>query len=142
MTTATLTRRRAARPRVTDRWFGGRGALNALLIGVAALAIYPYLVMVFGGFKSAGELTSNPGGVPANPTATNFTDLFSGDSGAVLRRALLNSAIVTVPFTALTVLLCAMAGYAFAKYRFRGRNVIFGLLIASMLVPTGICQVN
>jgi ABC-type glycerol-3-phosphate transport system permease component len=52
-----------------------------------------------------------------------------------MRRALLNTFIVTIPFTLLTVVFSAMAGYAFAKYRFRGRNVIFALLIASMLVP-------
>lgn len=131
MTTLEL-RRRKSRPRWTPRM----SAVNALLLGVAALAVYPYLVMLFGGLKSAGELTENPGGIPARPTGSNFVDLFSGESGAIMWRSLANSFIVTIPFTALTVLLCAMAGYAFAKYRFRGRNVLFGLLIASMLVPT------
>jgi ABC-type glycerol-3-phosphate transport system permease component len=120
------------------RWIGTRGALNALLYGVAFLAIYPYLVMLFGGFKAAGELSTNPGGIPARPTVGNFIDLLSGDAGAVMWRSLLNSVIVTVPFTTLTVLFCAMAGYAFAKFRFPGRTVIFTLLVASMLVPTDI----
>jgi ABC-type glycerol-3-phosphate transport system permease component len=110
--------------------------VNALLLGVAALAIYPYLVMLFGGLKSSGELTTNPGGVPAHPTLRNFTELFSGATGSIMWRSLINSFIITIPFTALTVLLCAMAGYAFAKYRFAGRNLLFALLIASMLVPT------
>jgi ABC-type glycerol-3-phosphate transport system permease component len=110
--------------------------VNAFLIGVCLLAVYPYLVMVFGGLKTAGELTSNPGGIPHHPTITNFKDLFTGQTGAIAWRALANSFIVTIPFTALTVLLSAMAGYAFAKYRFPGRNLLFALLIASMLVPT------
>ena len=121
---------------MSGRWIGGKGALNALLIGAALLALYPYLVMAFGGFKSAAELTSNPGGPPTHLTVGNFTTLFSGATGQVMWRSLLNSVIVTVPFTALTVVLCGMAGYAFAKYRFRGRGLLFGLLIASMLVPT------
>lgn len=125
---------RPARP-VSQRWIGGRGAVNALLLGAGALAVYPYLVMLAGGFKTAGELTTNPGGAPSHPTVGNFRHLFSGSTGSTMWRALLNSVIVTVPFTALTVLLCAMAGYAFAKYTFHGRNLIFGLLIASMLVP-------
>jgi ABC-type glycerol-3-phosphate transport system permease component len=50
-------------------------------------------------------------------------------------RSLLNSGIVAVPYTALTVLFCALAGYAFAKFSFPGRSLLFGLLIASMLVP-------
>ncbi len=125
-----------SRPARGGRWVGGKGALNVLLVGAAALAVYPYLVMLFGGFKSSAELTTNPGGVPAHPSVGNFTGLFTGETGRVMWQSLLNSVIVTVPFTALTVLLCGMAGYAFAKYRFRGRQVLFGVLIASMLVPT------
>lgn len=110
-------------------------AVNLFMLGVCFLAVYPYVVMVFGGFKSPGELSTNPSGVPAHPTLANFSDLLIGSNGAAMRRALLNTFIVTVPFVALTVVFSAMAGYAFAKYRFRGRNFIFGLLIASMLVP-------
>jgi ABC-type glycerol-3-phosphate transport system permease component len=121
-------------PRV--KRIAGMSVINALLIGACFLAVYPYLVMVFGGLKTAGELTSNPGGIPDHPTITNFKELFTGQTGAIAWRALANSFIVTIPFTTLTVLLSAMAGYAFAKYRFRGRNILFALLIASMLVPT------
>jgi ABC-type glycerol-3-phosphate transport system permease component len=109
---------------------------NLFLLGVAVLAVYPFLVMAFGGFKSAGELTSNPSGIPAHPTVSNFSDLFSGTVGSIMWRALLNTFIVTIPYTLLVVIFSAMAGYAFAKYEFRGKKVIFGLLIASMLVPT------
>ncbi len=117
------------------RRFAGVSVVNAFLLGVGVLAVYPYLVMLFGGLKSAGELSTNPSGVPHQPTFSNFTTLFTGTTGSLMRRALLNTFIVTVPFTILTVVLSAMAGYAFAKYRFRGRDLIFALLIASMLVP-------
>lgn len=117
------------------RWIGARGGVNAILVLVAGLAIYPYLVMLFGGFKSSAELTTNPGGPPSQPTLANFSALLTGPAGEVMWRSLLNSLVVAVSYTALTVLLCAMAGYAFAKYRFRGQTLIFGFLIASMLVP-------
>ncbi|GAA3215248.1 carbohydrate ABC transporter permease [Dactylosporangium siamense] len=117
-------------------WVGARGVVNLFLIAMAFLALYPFLVMLFGGLKSSRELTTNPGGIPTDPTLDNFHTIFSGDAGAVLWRSLANSFIVTIPFTALTVLFCAMAGYAFARYKFRGRNVLFGLLVMSMLVPT------
>jgi ABC-type glycerol-3-phosphate transport system permease component len=120
----------------TRRRFAEMSAVNALLLGIGVLAVYPFLVLAFGGFKTASELTTNPSGFPAHPTLSNFSDLFSGPVGAIMWRALLNTFIVTIPYTVLVVLFSAMAGYAFAKYRFRGQNVIFGLLIASMLVPT------
>jgi ABC-type glycerol-3-phosphate transport system permease component len=116
-------------------WVGTRGIVNIVLIGASVIALYPFLVMAFGGFKTPGELTTNPGGFPQNPTVNNFVDLFTGATGAVMWRGLFNSVLVTVLFTSITVVLCAMAGYAFATYRFRGKNVLFALLIASMLVP-------
>ena len=117
------------------RRVAGVSLVNAFLLGIGVLAVYPYVVMLFGGLKSAGELSTNPSGVPAHPTFSNFTTLFTGQTGSFFLRALLNTFIVTVPFTLLTVLFSAMAGYAFAKYRFAGRDVIFALLVASMLVP-------
>jgi ABC-type glycerol-3-phosphate transport system permease component len=126
----------ASRAWRTRRRFGETSAVNALLLGVGVLALYPFFVLAFGGFKSAGELATNPSGIPAQPTLSNFSELFTGPTGAIMWRALLNTFIVAVPYTALVVVFSAMAGYAFAKYSFRGKNVIFGLLIASMLVPT------
>jgi ABC-type glycerol-3-phosphate transport system permease component len=125
----------ATRTKGGPRWVGTKGIVNLFLIGAAFLAIYPFLIMAFGAFKTSGELASNPAGIPAQPTVANFVYLFTGPTGALMWRSLLNSVIVTVPFTAITVLLCAMAGYAFAKYEFRGKNILFGLLLASMLVP-------
>lgn len=117
------------------RWVGTKGVLNLFLIGAAVIAVYPFFVMAFGGFKTPGELTANPGGIPAHPTASNLVDLFTGSTGSLMWRGLLNSVVVTSLFTAITVILCAMAGYAFVAYRFKGKNVIFALLVASMLVP-------
>lgn len=117
------------------RWVGTKGVLNLFLIGAAVIAVYPFFVMAFGGFKTPGELTANPGGIPAHPTAGNLVDLFTGSTGSLMWRGLLNSVVVTSLFTAITVILCAMAGYAFVAYRFKGKNVIFALLVASMLVP-------
>jgi len=117
------------------RWTTKKGVVNLFLLGVAVLAIYPFLLMAFDGFKTGGELSTNPAGIPVAPTLGNYKMLFTGQVGALMWRSLLNSVIITIPFTALTVLFCALAGYAFAKYEFRGKNLIFGLLIASMLVP-------
>ncbi|MFE7846754.1 carbohydrate ABC transporter permease [Microbacterium sp. NPDC057407] len=123
-----VTRKRA-------KWSGTRLALNLFLIGASVLAVYPFLVMLFGSLKEPREISTNPGGPPLEPTLANYVELFTGESGAVMWRSILNSIIVSVPFTALTVLLCAMAGYAFTKYRFRGSNVLFAVLLASMLIP-------
>jgi ABC-type glycerol-3-phosphate transport system permease component len=131
MTAVTLKRPAKSGP----RWFGTKGIVNLFLIGAAFLAVYPFFVMAFGGFKTGGELATNQGGIPLHPTVDNFVQLFTGSTGALMLKSLLNSVIVTIPFTALSVVLSAMAGYAFAKFEFRGKNILFGLLLASMLVP-------
>ncbi len=125
-----MTKMNALRTRVTARLL-----INLLLIATAFLAVYPFLVMFFGSLKTPGELTTNPGGVPIHPTLANYAGLLTGKVGAVVWRSLANSVIVTVPYTALAVLISAMAGYAFARYQFPGKNVLFGMFIASMLVP-------
>ncbi|WBU37449.1 carbohydrate ABC transporter permease [Homoserinibacter sp. YIM 151385] len=112
-----------------------RIVLNLFLVAACFIAVYPFLVMLFGSFKDGGQITANPAGIPTAPTVDNFVDLLTGRTGAIVWRALLNSVIVTVPYTALTVLISSMAGYAFARYDFRGKRVLFGVLIASMLVP-------
>lgn len=119
----------------SGRWVGTKGVLNLFLLGAAVLAVYPFLVMAFGGFKTPGELTTNPSGIPVHPTTSNLVDLFTGSTGSLMWRGLLNSVVVTSLYTAITVVLCAMAGYAFVAYKFKGKNVIFALLVTSMLVP-------
>jgi ABC-type glycerol-3-phosphate transport system permease component len=121
--------------RNANRWTGRRALVNLLLIGACVLASYPFVVMILGGLKTSGELASNPAGIPRHPTLANFRELFTGASGHIMIRALVNTVVVTVPYTLLTVLFAAMAGYAFAKYEFRGRKLLFGLFIASILVP-------
>ncbi len=125
-----MTRTSARRSQVTARLL-----INLLLIATAFLALYPFLVMFFGSLKTPGELTTNPGGMPIHPTLANYAGLLTGKVGAIVWRSLVNSVVVTVPYTALAVLISAMAGYAFARYRFPGKNILFAMFIASMLVP-------
>ena len=70
--------------------------------------------------------------VPQGLTFDNFADVFS--TGAMLRW-FLNSAVVTTAATALTVICCSMAGYAFATIRFTGRRLLFALVLAGLMVP-------
>jgi ABC-type glycerol-3-phosphate transport system permease component len=116
-------------------WTTKTGVVNLFLLGIVGLALYPFLLMAVGGLKTRPELAINPAGLPANPTFENYWGLIVGEAGAQLRRSLFNSAFVTIAYTLITVLFCTLAGYAFAKYEFRGRNAVFALLIGSMLLP-------
>lgn len=76
--------------------------------------------------------TSSQTLLPQGLTLSNFADVFTTGGTP---RWFLNSTIVTVVTTVITVLVCAMAGYAFAKLPFTGRLVVYSLTLAGMMVP-------
>jgi ABC-type glycerol-3-phosphate transport system permease component len=110
-------------------------AINGVLIAVAAMILYPFVLMVFGSLKSAADLARNPVGLPSPVTFQNYVDLASGYTGGIMIRGLINSIAITFSHTALTVFVSALAAYAFAKLRFPGRELLFAALLASMLIP-------
>ncbi|TDF94827.1 carbohydrate ABC transporter permease [Paenibacillus piri] len=108
--------------------------LNALLIGVVVFSVYPILIMLLGSLKTAEELSANPAGLPFDPTFNNYWRLLNYN-GHTIVRAFFNSLYVSTAHTVLTIFISAMAAFAFAKYRFAGKNAIFLALLATMMVP-------
>ena len=108
--------------------------IHVLIILTVFLAMYPIFVMVAGSFKSAQELNYNVAGIPKAFTLENYTRLLNYNSGIILR-TYLNSILVASCYTLLTLTVTSLAGYAFAKYRFRGRDPLFVLLLITMMVP-------
>lgn len=106
-----------------------------MLLSIASLiALLPIWIMLCDSLKTGSELSVNSWGVPQTPTLANYVDLVSYNSG-IMVRTFLNSVFISVVYTALTLLLSCLAAFAFAKYRFRGRNAIFMILVATMMVP-------
>ena len=121
-----------------ERLRGGTIALNAALIVFGALSLLPLLWMVSASFMSTGEATTFPPPlVPAHPTLSHYADLFGRLS---LGRYALNSALIAVVTTAASLAINASAGYAFAKLRFRGRDVTFRALIAGLAIPVQVAM--
>ncbi len=107
--------------------------VNAALGLGAVLTLAPLLWMVSASFMPAGEANELPPRlVPSAPTLTHYAVLFARLN---LARHLLNSLIVSVGATVIAVVLNAMAGYAFAKLEFRGRERLFRSLLAGMVIP-------
>jgi multiple sugar transport system permease protein len=107
--------------------------LYALLLAGAALALLPMFWMVAASLMRTGEATAFPPRLwPTDPTLEHYRALFTRLN---LGRYLLNSTIVAVSVTAASLLINSMAGYAFAKLRFRGRDRTFRLLTAGLVIP-------
>lgn len=107
---------------------------HVLIILAVFLAMYPIFVMVSGSFKSAQELNYNVAGFPKAFTLENYTRLLNYNSGIILR-TYLNSVFIASCYTLLTLAVTSLAGFSFAKYRFRGRDSLFVLLLITMMVP-------
>ncbi|KJL21655.1 carbohydrate ABC transporter permease [Microbacterium azadirachtae] len=125
-------------PRRRRRWGTARIAstsvLYALLIALALVYIYPFLIQVATSFKTDPDAASNPLGlVPQTFTTEAYTQLFLRSDFPTW---FTNSVIVTIVVTAGRVFFNSLAGYALARLRFRGRNLVFAGLVAVMSVPT------
>jgi ABC-type glycerol-3-phosphate transport system permease component len=104
-----------------------------LLIG-AVIFLFPFYFMFIGSFKSTGEIFSMQ--ILSMPEKgfklTNYIGLFGASA---FGRSLLNTAIVSVSYIVLILFFSSLAGFAFAKYRFPGRGVLFVFLLATIMLP-------
>ncbi len=122
------TRQRFWRPGV-----GWQLALYALLIALAIVYIYPFLVQVATSFKTDAEAAADPVSlIPQTWSLAAYERLFLRSDFPVW---FTNSAIVTIFVTAGRVFFDSLAGYALARLRFRGRGLVFAALVAVMAVP-------
>lgn len=107
--------------------------LHAVLIAGGLLTLFPLFWMVSASLMRSGEATSLPPSiVPHAATFAQYRELFVRLN---LGRAFLSSAIVASVVTVGSVFFGSMAGYAFAKLRFGGRERIFGFLLISLVIP-------
>lgn len=110
-----------------------QAAQYVVLIVLACVMLFPFFWMVASSVKAPNEL----GAVPPiwwseHPTLAPYKTVFEVIPFA---RSLLNSVIVTVTTTAGILITSIMAGYVFAKHNFRGKNILFIAVLATMMVP-------
>ena len=111
----------------------GSVLLNVALVLGAAVTLMPLVWMVAASFMSVGEANSLPPRLlPRDPTLENYTALFTRLD---FLRNFTNSAVVTILATVLSVLVNSLAGYAFAKLPFAGREKLFRTLASALVVP-------
>jgi len=107
--------------------------LYIVLTAVAALTFAPLAWMVSASLMPTGQASSLPIRVlPDGATLAHYRDIFTRLN---LGRYLLNSTLIAVSVTSISLIFNSMAGYAFAKYRFRGRDRLFKTLLAAMIIP-------
>ena len=110
-----------------------RVLIYALLIIIAFLMLIPFVWMISASFKMNKDVFSFPiEWIPSNPRPQNYVDIWTK---IPLLTFIKNTAFLTVVVTFLQVFTSSFAAYAFAKLRFRGKNLLFLGYIATIAVP-------
>ncbi len=113
-------------------------AINAALALLALISLAPLAWMVSVSFMPTGEASHFPPPLlPSHATLDAYRELFERTGMA---RNFGNSLLVSVSITALSLLVNTMAGYAFAKLKFKGRERIFQLLLAALVIPAQVAM--
>ncbi|MDQ4503452.1 carbohydrate ABC transporter permease [Sinomonas sp. ASV322] len=123
-------RRTPSRRRSAIGWTAARTA--AVAIG-ALFLMAPFVIMVTTSFEPNTALLPNPPHfLPQNPTIANYVDAWTGSDFA---QYFVNSAYVSVLTTLAAVAISAMTAFAFARFDFPGKNVVYAVLLAGLMIP-------
>ena len=111
----------------------GRVLLYGLLTVLLVVVIAPFVWMILGSFKTQGELLqSPPTWWPETVTLDNYTQLFSRLN---FKQYFFNSTVVAVCVTAGNLLFCSMLGYALAMLDFKGKKILFIVVMGTLMIP-------
>lgn len=108
----------------------------AALIGWGLTTIYPFFWVIINSFRERGEIRSDSFSIPW-PWTESFTleNYIVAAERSDFANAYLNSLVVSVSVTLVVILLAGFAAYALVRYKFRGSNILYSLIIASMMFP-------
>ncbi|KMY52182.1 ABC transporter permease [Peribacillus loiseleuriae] len=108
-------------------------AAYLFLIVVCIASVYPFYWMFVGSTLTDSDIFQFPPKLlPSGEFMNNLTGLAAS---APVWKGLGNSLLITIVFTIATLYLCAIAGYAFAKFEFKGKNVMFVVVLLTMMLP-------
>ena len=111
-------------------------ALSYLLLSFwAVVVLFPFYWMLLTSLKSYASYNAErtPVFLPLSPTLENYENAFTA---VPLGGYLLNTLIFSLVTTAVMVVVSTLAAYAFARLRFPGKNLVFGLFLSMMMIPT------
>lgn len=111
-----------------------------ILSAIAFLMLFPLLWLIGTSFKSPAEdiFTFPPQIFPTQPTFDNFLTVWESYP---FGQYLLNSAIVAIATVGLNLVFCSLAAYPLARLSFRGRELIFALVLATIMIPFQIVMI-
>ncbi len=122
--------------RATRLW---QGFFYFIMIAMSVVTVVPFLFMASTSFtKSFTMMTYPPTLIPENPSLDNYYEIIFVFQKGLFPRWFFNTVFTTALIVAGSLLLNTLSGYIFAKKEFYGRDLIFALLLATMMVPVAV----
>ena len=121
----------------------GRFFQYFVLILVGVIMIYPLVWMVGATFKSNAEIFAGIGVLTANPTLQGYIDAVTQNYGGDISiwRAFINTYSFVIPKVIFTVISSVIAAYGFSRFKFKGRDMLFGIMISTLFLPQVVLNV-
>ncbi len=121
------------REEMSLRQSAGHALKYLVLVGGAFLMVFPFIWMIIASLMTAGEIQMRPPvWLPASPQFSNYSELAKS---IPIARLYFNSLFTSGVIVLGVLLSSSLAGFAFAKYRFPGRELLFYLILATMMIP-------
>ena len=121
----------------------GRFFQYFVLILVGVIMIYPLVWMVGATFKSNAEIFAGIGFLTTNPTLQGYIDAVTQNYGGDISiwRAFINTYSFVIPKVIFTVISSVIAAYGFSRFKFKGRDMLFGIMISTLFLPQVVLNV-
>jgi raffinose/stachyose/melibiose transport system permease protein len=125
----------AITPHRSRRFDPGRVLLYSIAVAVLLVIVVPLSFSVLGGFRSNAQLAADPVGLPNPWVWTNYQTTLSDPAFYQWVR---NSVLIALGTTILVLPAASMAAFVIARYRFRGREVVYALFTLGLLFPVAV----
>ncbi|WP_031549668.1 carbohydrate ABC transporter permease [Oribacterium sp. FC2011] len=113
-----------------------------VLVLVGILMIYPLVWMIGASFKTNSEIFSSIGFIPKQPTFEGYKNAMNGYGGDIdIWKSMLNTYKIVIPKVVLTIASCTLTAYGFARFKFKGHDMLFALLMATLFLPNVVLNV-
>ncbi len=142
--TVKLRRRFRIREKKLNRSMAGNALLFGLMIVCGVFMVLPLIMVINNAVKPIDEIFQFPPRIfVRNPTLSNFADLFvlMNDTWVPFSRYLLNTAIITLGGMLGHVIIASLAAYPLAKHDFPGKNLLFSMVVLSMMFSWTVTQI-
>ena len=119
----------------TPFWVLGKSGAYAILILGLVATLLPFFYIMVSSLKNEAELRKTPPDFfPQEPTLKHYITILTNED-IPIERNLMNSVVVSLARVFITLFTSSFAGYIFAKYHFKGKNLAFGVILIQIMIP-------